>query len=163
MSGGSSTPQLSRLATAALCAHFAIQLALPLRHLLYPGHSGWTDQGFRFAWRVMLIEKTGLVTYRVRNPVTQRVWVVDPVERLTPLQVKMMALSPDMILEYAHHLAADFARRGEPDVQVFADAYAAINGRLNQRLIDPTIDLARERDSLLPARWILPHTDPTLR
>ena len=155
--------RLPRLAAAALACHFVVQIALPLRHLLYPGDAGWTDEGFRFAWRVMLVEKTGLVEYRVRDPVSGRVWAVNPAGRLTPLQVKMMAQSPDMILEYAHHLAGEFARRGHGDVQVFADAYASINGRPSQPLVDPGVDLARERDSLLPARWIVQHGDPALR
>ena len=33
-----------------------IQFLLPLRHLLYPGNVNWTEEGFRFAWRVMLVE-----------------------------------------------------------------------------------------------------------
>jgi hypothetical protein len=155
---GAASPaqRLGRLGLAALGAHFIIQIALPLRHFLYPGDAGWTDEGFRFAWRVMLVEKTGMVEYRVRDPATGRVWGVDPAARLTPLQTKMMGQSPDMILEYAHHLAGEFAARGIRDVEVFADAYAAINGRPSQRLVDPGVDLARERDSLRPARWILP-------
>jgi vitamin K-dependent gamma-carboxylase len=42
--------------------------AVPLRHHLYPGDVGWTEEGFRYAWHVMLVEKTGMVTYRVRDP-----------------------------------------------------------------------------------------------
>lgn len=154
---------LGRMAAAALGLHLALQIALPLRHLLYPGDAGWTDEGFRFAWRVMLIEKTGMVEYRVRDSASGKVWTVDPAARLTPLQVKMMAQSPDMILEYAHHVAGEFARRGHGEVQVFADAYASINGRASQRLIDPGVDLSRQQDSLLPASWIIAHDDPALR
>jgi hypothetical protein len=61
-----------------------------------------------------------------------------------------------MILDYAHHLAAQFAARGMPEVEVFADAFVAYNGRASARLIDPAVDLARERDGLRPRPWILP-------
>jgi hypothetical protein len=44
---------------------------------------------------------------------------------------------------------------------VRADAFASLNGRPSQRLIDPTIDLARERPSWSAPRWILPLEDPT--
>ena len=28
-------------------------------YLLYPGNLLWTEQGYRFSWRVMLMEKSG--------------------------------------------------------------------------------------------------------
>ena len=58
---------LGRIALAALALHFGAQLLLPLRHHIYGGDHGWHEQGFRFAWHVMLVEKTGVVTYRVRR------------------------------------------------------------------------------------------------
>ncbi|HEY1038346.1 MAG TPA: HTTM domain-containing protein, partial [Bacteroidia bacterium] len=33
-------------------AHFSIQLLMPFRYLLYPGNLYWTEQGYRFSWRV---------------------------------------------------------------------------------------------------------------
>ena len=33
-----------------------IQLAFPFRYLLYPGNIFWTEEGYRFSWRVMLME-----------------------------------------------------------------------------------------------------------
>ncbi len=146
----------SPLLVFALGVHFAAQLLLPLRHHLYPGDHGWTEQGFRFAWNVMLVEKTGLVTYRVHDPVTGRRFIVHPEDALTSQQAKQMAISPDMILQHAHTIAAEFAARGMTEVEVRADAFVAYNGRPGARLIDPTVDLAREQDSLAPRRWILP-------
>lgn len=147
---------LGRLALGALAAHFGLQLLLPLRHHLYGGDHGWHEQGFRFAWHVMLVEKTGVVTYRVRDPASGRIFLVHPEDALTAQQAKQMAFQPDMILDYAHHLADQFAARGLPGVEVRADAFVAYNGRPSARLIDPDVDLARERDGLAPKRWILP-------
>lgn len=50
----------------------------PLRHWLYPGNVLWTEEGFRFSWYVMLIEKTGLVQYRLYAPRSDRHWEVQP-------------------------------------------------------------------------------------
>ena len=44
-------------------AFFVLQLLLPLRYLLYPGKLFWTEQGYRFSWRVMLIEKAGYAQF----------------------------------------------------------------------------------------------------
>ena len=145
-----------RWLVCALALHFALQLLLPLRRHLYPGDHAWTEQGFRYAWHVMLVEKSGVVTYRVRDPATGREFRVHPEDALTAQQAKQMAIAPDMILEYAHHLADEFAARGLPGVEVRADAFVAYNGRPGARLIDPDVDLARERDGLAPQAWILP-------
>jgi vitamin K-dependent gamma-carboxylase len=69
----------------------------------------------------------------------------------------MMSSSPDMILQFAHLVAADFRTRGVRDPEVRIDAVASLNGRRRARLVDPTVDLARETDGLSPRRWILPH------
>ncbi len=145
---------------AFLAAHFAIQLALPLRQHFYDGDPRWTEQGFRFAWNVMLMEKTGVLELRVRDPHDGREWNVSPRDELTLLQVKMVATQPDMILQYAHHLEDRFARCEGPggacshDVEVRADAYVSLNGRPSARLVDPTIDLTREHDGFAPYRFV---------
>jgi hypothetical protein len=74
----------------------------------------------------------------------------------------MMSSQPDMILAFAHLVAADFRARGVRDPEVRVDAVASLNGRRRTRLIDPSVDLARETDSLAPARWILPLSGGTL-
>lgn len=152
-----------RLVVAALATWFAFQIALPLRHWLYPGDVMWTEEGYRFAWNVMLMEKTGAVDAHVLEPATGRRWVVSPRELLTPYQAKMMASQPDMILQFAHLVAAAYRARGVRDPEVRVDAVASLNGRRRTRLIDPTVDLAHEAYSLAPARWILPLTGGATR
>ena len=151
------TTPAKRWPTIFVAVWLLVQLALPLRHYASPGVTNWTELGFRFAWRVMLIEKTGTVEYRVvADDVTYRVF---PGDELTALQHRQLRTQPDMILQYAHHLRDVAAARGEGRVQVYADAWASLNGRRAQRLIDPTIDLATVTDSLWAAPWIVPlHT-----
>jgi hypothetical protein len=134
---------------------FLIQVFLPLRHWLYPGDVLWTEEGYRFSWRVMLVEKSGDVTFTLRDPATGAEWQVFPDDYLTPLQEKQMAFQPDMILEFAHYLAEEARREGMAGVEVRAEAWVAFNGRPSRLLIDPTIDLAQEKWDLRPKDWIL--------
>jgi hypothetical protein len=150
------SPRLQRGLLALCACHFALQLALPLRSHLYPGNALWSEEGFRFAWKVMLIEKAGRAVFHVRDPATGRRWEIAPQSRLTPLQAKMAATQPDMLLELAHRIADDFRAEGMADVEVRAEVYVSFNGRASAPLVDPAVDLARERDGLLPKRWILP-------
>lgn len=144
------------LGATVAALYLGLQVLIPLRFVLYPGNVNWTEEGFRFAWRVMLVEKSGQVEFEVVTHNPPRRWVVYPRSELTPLQYKMMSTQPDMIHEYALHLAERYRRQGYPDVEVRAQAWAALNGRPSQRLIDPTIDLAREPRSLRPKSWIVP-------
>ena len=145
-----------RLALALLGAYFAVHLLMPLRHLLYPGDVLWTEEGFRFSWNVMLMEKNGSIDAHVLEPSTGKRWVVSPGAYLTRYQSKMMSSQPDMILHFAHLVAADFRARGVRDPEVRVDAVASLNGRRRARLVDEAVDLAREPDGLSPKRWILP-------
>lgn len=116
----------------------------------------WHEQGFRFAWRVMLVEKAGQVEFTVLTGDDDRRYVVYPRELLTPLQYKMMSTQPDMIQQFARHLKQTYQARGHERVRVYADAWASLNGRPRQRLVDPSVDLASEPWSLTPKRWIVP-------
>ncbi|MCA9537819.1 MAG: HTTM domain-containing protein [Myxococcales bacterium] len=147
-------PRPSRALLALAGAWLAVQLFVPLRFLLYPGPVNWTEEGFRFAWRVMLVEKTGHIEYRLRSNGRPERRVV-PGARLTPLQARMLAIAPDFIIEYAHHLAEEARDAGETGVEVRADAFVAFNGRPAQRLVDPEVDLAAQpMFTWAPAGWI---------
>jgi len=148
-----------KLGFALLGAHFVFQLAFPWRQLAYPGNVCWTEQGFRFSWHVMLMEKTGQVDFRVVDEPSGKRWVVYPRERLSPIQHRMMSTQPDMILSFAHHLHDEWKAKGYPDVAVYADAWASLNGRRRQRLIDPAVDLAREEEGWANKTWIVPLED----
>jgi hypothetical protein len=134
---------------------FLIQIFFPLRHWLYPGDVLWTEEGYRFSWRVMLVEKSGDVTFTLRNPLTGAEWQVYPDDYLTPLQEKQMAFQPDMILEFAHYLAEEAQSEGIGTVEVRAEAWVAFNGRASRLLIDPTVDLAQQEWGLGTQAWIL--------
>jgi len=138
---------------------FTIQLLLPFRYLLYNGELFWTEQGYRFSWRVMLMEKMGDTTFKIVNGETGSGFYVKNSDFLTPLQEKQMSFQPDFILEYAHYLGDHFTSQGHKNVQVFAESYVALNGRFSKPFIDKTVDLYQEKESFKPKDWILPFKD----
>lgn len=138
-----------------LVAWALFQVLMPLRHFAYSGNTLWTEEGFRYAWRIMLIEKAGTLEYTVEDAQGRRS-VVSPSEYLSPLQARMTSTQPDLILSTAHIIAADWNARGVGPVKVFADAQVSWNGRLSAPLIDNRVDLAPIEDGLSPKPWILP-------
>jgi hypothetical protein len=129
------------------------QLLFPLRAFLYEGDVLWSERGMRYSWRVMVREKMGSLTYRVKRPADGRVWEVNPARYLEPRQLSELSGQPDMIAQLARHIASDFTRRGMGEVQVFAHAQVSLNGRAPQLLINPNVDLA---SSTYEPEWTLP-------
>ena len=132
------------------------QVLYPLRSHLLPGDVLWTEEGYRFSWRVMLIEKAGSAEFTATDPRTGRSRQVRTRGFLTPFQVKMMSTQPDMIRAFAWMIADDAEHRGELRPRVTADVVVTFNGRSPARLVDPTVDLAAEPIRLGRAPWVLP-------
>jgi hypothetical protein len=130
-----------RAVAAALAGWLAVQVLVPLRGLAYAGNGYWSEHGFRFAWKVMVMEKRGDASFRVTDRASGATTVVEPTSRLTAFQASMMATQPDMIRQFARMLAAE-ARADGRDVEVRADVFASLNGRSSRRLVDPAVDLA---------------------
>jgi hypothetical protein len=139
-----------------VCVWLLIQIAMPLRHHLYPGPVAWTEEGHYYSWRMKLRSKRGFVTFRVRDPQTDAEWRIRPQRELGRRQIKQMVGRPELILQYAHHIADVESERIGRRVEVRADAFASVNYRAPQQLIDPDVDLAKQRPSLLAYDWILP-------
>lgn len=145
-----------KLALGLAGAYLAVQLLVPLRHHLYPGDVSWTEEGHRFSWRMKLRSKNGVTQYFVTHPSTGNTQVVDPAQYLLPSQLDEMSTRPDMIQQFAHHLASRARRDGATNAEVRVMARVSLNGRPPHLLIDPRVDLAAQPRNLWPAPWILP-------
>ena len=138
---------------------FLWQVLIPLRSFSYPGELFWTEQGYRFSWRVMLIEKAGYTTFKVVDNSSGNSELVDNSLYLTKFQEKQMSFQPDMIIEYAHYIGDTYKKKGFKDVSVYAESYVTLNGRPSQRFIDPEVDLYNEKINFKNKKWILPFKD----
>lgn len=136
-----------------------IQTLLPWRFMLYPGNLFWTEEGYRFSWRVMLMEKAGYAIFHVTDKNTGKQWEIYAHDYLSPMQEKQMSTQPDLLLQYAHFLKRKLEQEGFFDVEIRAEVYVTLNGRENRLLLDPTIDLTQETDSFKPKKWILPYAE----
>ena len=150
--------QKQNLTLFTVTSFFIVQILLPFRYQLYPGELFWHEQGYRFSWRVMLIEKIGYTNFKVKNPNDGTSFMVDSSQYLTPFQLKQMSFQPDFILEFAHYLGEKYSTENNK-VEVYADSFVALNGRPSKRFIDPDINLINEQESFKDKKWILPLED----
>tara|TARA_Y100001949_G_C15905942_1_gene294693 strand:- start:262 stop:852 length:591 start_codon:yes stop_codon:yes gene_type:complete len=145
-----------KLAISVVILFFIIQFVFPFRYAFYPGELFWNEQGYRFSWRVMLMEKRGYTTFKIVNNENGKSFYVMNDEFLTEFQERQMSFQPDFILEYAHFLGDHYKNEGYNDIGVYADSYVALNGRMSKRFIDPNIDLLKEKRGFSNKKWILP-------
>lgn len=146
----------STAAAVLVAAYCLVQAVMPLRAHFYPGDVLWHEQGMRYSWRVMVREKNGSIRYRVRWDGSDREVEVPPSQYLTSHQEREMSGQPDLILQLARRIAADFEARGYENVEVRADALVSLNGRRAAPMIDPDANLAEEPDTVAVMHWIAP-------
>ena len=136
-----------------------IQILFPFRYMLYSGELFWNEEGYRFSWRVMLMEKAGHTTFTVIDKKSDNRIMVQNDKFLTTFQEKQMSFQPDMILEYAHFLGDFYKKKGFTSPSVFADSYVTLNKRMSTRFIEKDFDLLSTKDSFLKKKWIIPIKD----
>ena len=144
----------TKMVQTLMIVFFTIQLLFPFRYFLYPGELFWNEQGYRFSWRVMLIEKKGFTEFKVVDRKTSESFYVTNDKFLTEFQERQMSFQPDFILEYAHYIGDYYNKNGLNNVQVYAESFVTLNGRLSKRFIDPTIDLMKEKRGFSNKKWI---------
>lgn len=149
------TPRAKTIIAILVTAWIAFQVLVPLRHFLYPGNVHWTEEGHRFSWHMKLRDKTARIQFILFDPETRRGERVKLHAFLTRRQMSKMAARPDMIIQVAHHLAAQAATEGRT-VEVLAQANASLNDRHEQLLVNPRVDLGAEKRTLGHADWIVP-------
>ncbi|NAS32767.1 HTTM domain-containing protein [Flavobacteriaceae bacterium R38] len=149
----------SKIKYGFISLFFAIQILMPFRYLLYPGELFWTEEGFRFSWRVMLIEKAGYAQFKIVDGETGKWFYVDNTDFLTRFQEKQMATQSDFILQYAKYLEKHFSKQGHKNIEIYVDSYVTLNGRLSTTYIDPNTDLTKQKESFRHKNWIVPFKD----
>jgi hypothetical protein len=150
---------ISKKWLSILGVYLIFQVLFPFRFMLYANQPYnetlfWKEEGYRFSWRVMLMEKFGSATFYVKNPKTGREGMVDNSEFLNRHQEKQMAFQPDMILQYAHFLEEKYKTKENLNPIIRAEVYVTLNGRRSQLLFDPNLDLSKIEDSFLEKDWI---------
>ena len=153
------TTPYQKLIHWVLIPFFVVQLFMPFRHLAYPSELFWSEEGFRYSWRVMLIEKSGYVQFRVVDQATGVSKLVYSDSYLTDFQKKQMSIQADFILEFAHHIGQQYKANGMRNPAVYVDSWISLNGRKAQQFIDPNVDLMTLEDNWQSKTWIIPFED----
>jgi len=147
--------KFNRLVPGIFAFYFFVQVLLPFRYMLYDGKLFWTEQGYRFSWRVMLMEKAGTAFFYVKDKRSGREVEIDNKDYLTYMQEKMMATQPDMMVDYARFLKQEFEKKGFTKPSVRSQCYVTLNGCGSREFIDPNVDLCAQSNSFFSNKdWV---------
>jgi hypothetical protein len=139
-----------------LSLHFCIQVLTPFRYILYNGNLFWHEQGYRFSWRVMLMEKAGTSFFTIADSNNKFIAEVVNRDHLNFMQEKMMSTQPDMLLQYAHYLKTVYVNKGYANPKVFVKSYVTLNGSGSRLFVNDTINLAIQPINLEQKNWLIP-------
>ena len=149
-----------KLITVCLILFCTIQLLLPLRHHLFKGDVAWTEEGHRYAWRMMLRTKQGHGNFIVKSQDKEKSERVNPRDFLNKRQNRKLFTQPDMVLQFAHFLEEKYEKEWGEEVQVFARIKTSLNGRPRSSFIDPERDLTKVKWTFFKASdWIGAYPD----
>lgn len=154
------TTQKQKIILCSLMLFAGIQVLLPFRHLVIPGNVHWTEEGHRYAWHMKLRSKSGNTTFYIKNKETGITSLVNTRAYLTSWQEDKMAGKPYMIWEFAQHLKEEHDELGI-GIEIYVNAFASLNGRQYQEIIDPETDLVSVPKPVFGnAPWIIPLKTP---
>jgi vitamin K-dependent gamma-carboxylase len=148
--------RMSPWVVGALVAVALLQVVVPLRHLAEGGDVRWDEVGYRWSWRVMLTERSGVATFDVVDPVSGEHQRVSPAEALAPHQARYLSSRPEALRQFAHWLADQREDLTGVRPAVHATAWVSVNGSRRALIVDPTVDLAAQPFTTGRPAWILP-------
>ncbi|MGE0267516.1 MAG: HTTM domain-containing protein [Candidatus Omnitrophota bacterium] len=125
-----------------ICVYIGIQVLVPLRSMLYPGHVQWNLKGDRFAWRMFSQDNLGHIDFFVTDVITGDTVEVPRLKGITIDAYSQMAFHPDMILQYARYLHDLYQRKGVYDPIITANSFVSLNGRPFSLFIHSDLNLA---------------------
>ena len=134
-----------------------IQVLLPLRHHFIKGDVIWTEEGHRLSWRMMLRERNGFITIRIKDNKTNTTEFYNYNKNLTPKQANRLATNPDFIWQYSQKIKKEYEGK---DISIYINCSNSVNRKPMRRLIDDKVDFAKaEWNYFFHNDWILLYED----
>ncbi|XP_053663892.1 vitamin K-dependent gamma-carboxylase [Anopheles marshallii] len=167
---GNPTPNRRRRqwTMVAMLAYCSLQLFLPYSHFLTKGYNNWTNGLYGYSWDMMVHAwDTIMIGIRVvdrQNP--DRVHYVEP---FAFTDNDRWTKHADMAVQFARCIERNVQQEApklwttrpgvppHPNVSIHFDIWCSMNGRFQQRIFDPNVDILQAPWSPFePVQWVLP-------
>ncbi|XP_039963538.1 vitamin K-dependent gamma-carboxylase [Bactrocera tryoni] len=155
----------AKLRAALVLFYCALQLFLPYSHFITKGYNNWTEGLYGYSWNMMVhTYDTVLTSVKLVDNSNGEVHYLDP---YAFTEYDRWTKHADMALQYAKCIEAnirdDYARNPQAsplsstNISIYFDIWCSMNGRFQQRVYDPRVDLLKaEWSPFKPTSWSLP-------
>lgn len=141
--------------TTLMTLYILSQLVLPWTHSITQGYNNWTNGLYGYSWDMMVHAwQTMHVVVSVKHKDTGHISYLD-----TDAFVEndKWVGHADMVYQYAHCIKDRLRDINMTDIGIYVDVWRSLNGRFQQRLIDPRVDiLTAEWSPFQRTKWIMP-------
>ncbi|XP_017469542.1 PREDICTED: vitamin K-dependent gamma-carboxylase [Rhagoletis zephyria] len=151
--------------TALILAYCALQLFLPYSHFITKGYNNWTEGLYGYSWNMMVhTYDTVLTSVKLVDNNNGNVHYLDP---YAFTEYDRWTKHADMAYQYAKCIAANIREdyaidpQASPlsstNISIYFDVWCSMNGRFQQRVFDPRVDLLKaEWSPFRHTPWTLP-------
>ncbi|KFB48638.1 AGAP006363-PA-like protein [Anopheles sinensis] len=160
-----------RWSMVAMLTYCLLQLFLPYSHFLTKGYNNWTNGLYGYSWDMMVhawdTVMIGIRVVDLQDP--ERVHYVEPYAFTDNDRWTKHA---DMAVQFARCIERNIQKEASREwgqfgrtetmanVSVYFDIWCSMNGRFQQRIFDPNVDILRAPWSpFVSVQWVLPLLD----
>ncbi|XP_070160958.1 vitamin K-dependent gamma-carboxylase [Polyergus mexicanus] len=163
-----------KFVVSLLLCHVALQFFLPYSHFVSKGYNNWVPGLYGYSWDMMIHAwDTMLVVIKVHDNANNEVRYLDPEAWV---QGNRWVRHGDMAIQYSQCLKDNLMRRREEtlsthyhfedkekwmrlstNLSIYMDVWCSLNGRFQQRIFDPNVDmLTVDWHPLKPISFLMP-------
>lgn len=147
-----------------ILSYCAIQLFLPYSHFITKGYNNWTNGAYGYSWDMMVHAYDTLsASVKIVDNNNGRVHYLEP---YAFTEYDRWTKHADMAKQYAkcieRNLIKDFEENpktllASKNFSIYFDIWCSMNGRFQQRVFDPRVDLLKAKWSPFEqTEWVLP-------
>lgn len=154
-----------RVCTILVLFYCSMQAGLPYSHFITRGYNTWTDGPYGYSWDMMIHAwDTIRVSVTVRDNQNGQLHYIDPKAfAFSDRWSKHADMAHQFVQCLNQHLVEDFlANNAESpltstNVSIFLDVWCSLNGRFQQRIFDPNVDILNAPwTPWRSSSWVLP-------
>jgi vitamin K-dependent gamma-carboxylase len=153
-----------KVVVALILTYCALQLFLPYSHFITKGYNNWTNGLYGYSWDMMINAwDTVLVSIKIVDNNSATSHFLDP---YVFAEQDRWTKHADMAHQYANCIAEnlrdDFRQNKQTilqseDISIYFDVWCSMNGRFQQRMFNPNVDLLTARwHPFETTSWVLP-------
>ncbi|KAM8709177.1 hypothetical protein ACLKA7_016051 [Drosophila subpalustris] len=155
----------AQLRSCIILFYCALQLFLPYSHFITKGYNNWTNGLYGYSWDMMVHSyDTVLTSIKIVDNDNQKVHYLNP---YAFTEYERWTKSADMAVQYAkciqRNIQEDMKRHPQnslltsTNISIYFDIWCSMNGRFQQRVFDPRVDLLKAPWSpFKQTSWSLP-------